>query len=126
MIAADVFVILTALTLPWSTSLVAIFVACWLVAVAWVMDWGAYARLLKQPICYLPLSLVGLAVIGTLWSDATWGARLFAINPTVKLLVLPVLFYHFERSKRGMWVFVAFLVSCTLLMLTSPWTPISR
>lgn len=119
MIAADVFVILTALTLPWSTSLVAIFVACWLVAVAWVMDWGAYARLLKQPICYLPLSLVGLAVIGTLWSDATWGARLFAINPTVKLLVLPVLFYHFERSKRGMWVFVAFLVSCTLLMLMS-------
>jgi O-antigen ligase len=34
-------------------------------------------------------------------------------------LVLPVLFYHFERSKRGMWVFAAFLVSCTLLMLMS-------
>ena len=119
MTAADVFAVLAALTLPWSTSLVAIFVACWLVAVVWVMDWGAYARLLKQPICYLPLSLVGLAVIGTLWSDAAWGARLFAINPTVKLLVLPVLFYHFERSKRGMWVFVAFLVSCTLLMLMS-------
>ena len=39
----------------------AIFVACWLGAVAWVMDWRAYARLLKQPICYLPLALVGLA-----------------------------------------------------------------
>ena len=89
MTAADVFAVLAALTLPWSTSLVAIFVACWLVTMAWVMDWGAYARLLKQPICYLPLSLVGLAMIGTLWSDATWGARLFAINPTVKLLVLP-------------------------------------
>jgi O-antigen ligase len=117
--AADVFAVLAALTLPWSTSLVAIFVACWLAAAVWMMDWGAYSRLLKQPICYLPLSLVGLAVIGTLWSDAAWGARLFAINPTVKLLVLPVLFYHFERSKRGMWVFVAFLVSCTLLMLMS-------
>ena len=89
MTAADVFAVLAALTLPWSTSLVAIFVACWLVAVAWVMDWGAYARLLKQPICYLPLALVGLAVIGTLWSDAAWGARLYAISPTVKLLVLP-------------------------------------
>ena len=116
---ADVFAILAALTLPWSTSLVAIFVACWLGAVAWVMDWRAYARLLKQPICYLPLALVGLAVIGTLWSDAAWGARLHAIGPTVKLLVLPGLIYHFERSSRGMWVFIAFLVSCTLLMLVS-------
>jgi O-antigen ligase len=116
---ADVFAILAALTLPWSTSLVAIFVVCWLGAVAWVMDWGAFARLLKQPICYLPLALVGLAVIGTLWSDAAWKARMFAISPTLKLLVLPVLFYHFERSSRGIWVFVAFLVSCTLLMAAS-------
>jgi O-antigen ligase len=87
--------------------------------VAWVMDWRAYGRLLKQPICYLPFALVGLALIGTLWSDAAWGARLYAIAPTLKLLVLPGLFYHFERSSRGMWVFVAFLVSCALLMLMS-------
>lgn len=117
--AADVCAVLVALTLPWSTSGVAIFVACWLVATVWTMDWSAYLQLLKQPVCYLPLSLIGLALIGTLWSDAAWSARLFAINPTIKLLVLPVLFYHFGRSKRGMWVFVAFLVSCTLLMLMS-------
>jgi len=116
---ADVFAILAALALPWSTTLVAIFVPCWLGAVAWVMDWRAYGRLLKQPICYLPLALVGLALIGTLWSDAAWSARLYAITPTLKLLVLPGLFYHFERSSRGMWVFVAFLVSCVLLMAVS-------
>ena len=29
------------------------------------------------------------------------------------------LFYHFERSTRGMWIFVAFLMSCTLLMAIS-------
>ncbi len=116
---ADIFAILTALTLPWSTTLVAIFVPCWLGAVAWVMDWRAYGRLLKLPICYLPFALVGLALVGTLWSDAAWGARLYAVSPTLKLLVLPGLFYHFERSSRGMWVFVAFLVSCTLLMLMS-------
>jgi len=116
---ADVFAILAALALPWSTTLVAIFVPCWLGAVAWVMDWRAYGRLLKQPICYLPLALVGLALIGTLWSDAAWSARLYAVSPTLKLLVLPGLFYHFERSSRGMWVFVAFLVSCVLLMAVS-------
>ncbi|MDO9060469.1 MAG: O-antigen ligase family protein, partial [Bradyrhizobium sp.] len=116
---ADVFAILTVLSLPWSTSLVAIFVLCWLGAVVWVMDWGAFARLLKQPICYLPLAIVGLAVIGTFWSDAVWKARIYAINPTLKLLLLPALFYHFERSSRGMWVFVAFLGSCTVLMAVS-------
>jgi O-antigen ligase len=46
---ADIFAILAALTLPWSTSVVAIFVLCWLGAVAWVMDWRAYGRLLTLP-----------------------------------------------------------------------------
>lgn len=116
---ADVFAVLTALALPWSTSLVAIFVVCWLGAVAWVMDYRVYLQSLRQAICYLPLAIFGLAVIGTLWSDASWDARLFAVGPTVKLLVLPALFYHFQRSNRGMWVLVAFLASCTLLMAMS-------
>jgi O-antigen ligase len=119
MTIADSFAILVALALPWSTSLVAILVLCWLGAAAWVMDWRAYGRLLKRPICYLPLALVGLVLVGTLWSDAAWGARLYAIGPTFKLLALPGLFYHFQRSSRGMWVFVAFLVSCSLLMMMS-------
>jgi len=125
MTIADTFAILVALALPWSTSLVAILVPCWLGAVAWVMDWRAYGRLLKLPICYLPLALVGLALVGTLWSDAAWGARLYAIGPTLKLLALPGLFYHFQRSSRGMWVFIAFLVSCGLVMVMS-WISATR
>src|SRR4029078_6920692 len=88
-------------------------------SVALVMDYGAYLQSLKRPICFLPFALVALALVGTLWSDAPWSTRLYAVSPTVKLLVLPGLFYHFERSARGMWVFVAFLVSCTLMMLMS-------
>ena len=117
--AADIFAVLTALALPWSTSLVAIFVLCWLGTVAWILDYRVYFQSLKQPICLLPIALFVLAVIGTLWSDASWAARLYAIGPAAKLLVLPGLFYHFERSARGMWVFIAFLVSCTLLMAVS-------
>jgi hypothetical protein len=116
---ADVFAILAALTLPWSTTLPAIFVLLWLGAVAWVMDRQAYGRLLKLPICYLPFALVGLALVGTLWSEASWSGRLYAVSPALKLLVLPGLFYHFERSSRGMWVFAAFLASCALLMVMS-------
>ncbi|MCA6117738.1 O-antigen ligase family protein [Bradyrhizobium sp. WSM 1738] len=116
---ADVFAILAVLTLPWSTTLPGIFVPCWLGAMAWVMDWRAFARFLAQPICYLPLALAGLAAVGTLWSDAAWGTRFYALGHMLKLLVLPGLFYHFERSSRGMWVFIAFLVSCVLLMIVS-------
>ena len=58
-------------------------------------------------------------LVGTLWSDAPWGERLYAVGPAAKLLMLPVLLYHFERSARGLQVLIAFLVSCVLLMLMS-------
>ena len=111
--------VLIALSLPWSTSLVGIFAAIWLVTVAPTLDFRLFLQSLKRPICALPIALFALALVGTLWSDAPWGARSYALSPVTKLLMLPLLFYHFERSRRGMWVFVAFLISCTLLMLVS-------
>ena len=116
---ADIFAVLIALSLPWSTSLVGIFAVAWLVTVAPTLDIRVFLESLKRPMCALPIALFALALVGTLWSDAPWGVRLYAVSPTSKLLVLPVLLYHFERSTRGMWVFVAFLVSCTLLMAMS-------
>jgi O-antigen ligase len=116
---ADIFAALIALSLPWSTSLTGIFVAAWLVTVAPTLDIRLFLESLKRPISALPIALFALALLGTLWSDASWGVRLYAVSPTAKLLVLPILFYHYERSTRGMWVFAAFLVSCTLLMAMS-------
>ena len=91
----------------------------WLAALAATLELRPFLRSLQRPICALPIALVALAALGTLWSDAPWNARLYALSPATKLLVLPFLFYHFERSTRGMWVFVAFLASCTLLMVVS-------
>jgi O-antigen ligase len=116
---ADVFVILIALSLPWSTSLVAIFAAALLVTMVPFLDVGAFLQSLRRPVCVLPMALFALAVVGTLWSDAPWGTRLYAVGPTVKLLMLPVLLFHFERSSRGLQVLVAFLVSCFLLLAMS-------
>jgi len=115
----DIFIVLTALSLPWSTSLVAIFAVAALLTMAPFFDAKAFLQALKRPISFLPVGLFALALVGTLWSDAPWHTRFYAVNPTAKLLVLPVLFYHFERSARGLRVFVAFLVSCTLLMAMS-------
>jgi O-antigen ligase len=115
----DVCAILVALSLPWSTSLVAIFGAALLITRIPFLDVRSFLQLLRQPICMAPIALFLLACVGTLWSDASWATRLHAINPTVKLLMLPVLFYHFQRSERGVWVLVAFLISCSLLAAMS-------
>jgi O-antigen ligase len=114
--AADLVAILIALSLPWSTSLVSIFVVFWVIALTPTLDLDAFVASLKRAICVLPLALFALAVVGTWWSDAAWSARTYALSPVSKLLVLPLLLYHFERSTRGIWVLVAFLVSCILLM----------
>jgi len=116
---ADAFAVLTAFSLPWSTSLVGIFSACWLGSAALIVDYPAYFRSLRQPVCALPFALFALAAIGTLWSTAPWNERVHGLGPALKLLFLPGLFHYFERSNRGMWVFVAFLASCTLMMVMS-------
>ena len=106
---ADLFVILIALSLPWSTSLVGIFATAFLITMTPFLDVKAFLQSLKRPICALPIAIFVLAAVGTLWSDAPWGARLYAVGPTAKLLVLPALLYHFERSARGVQAFAELL-----------------
>jgi O-antigen ligase len=116
---SDVFAILIAASLPWSTTLVAIFAVAFLVSMGPFLDAKALLQSLKRPICALPIALFVLAAVGMLWSDAPWGARLHAVGPTAKLLMLPLLLYHFERSAGGMKVLAGFLISCVALMLMS-------
>jgi O-antigen ligase len=115
----DIFFVLVALSLPWSTSLVAIFAVAALITMAPFFDAKAFLEIFKRPVSALPVALFLLAVAGMLWSEAPWGARLYSAGPAAKLLMVPVLFYHFERSARGIQVFAAFLVSCIALMAMS-------
>lgn len=112
------FVALIALLLPWTTTGLTFALIPWLIALAFV-DLREFPRSLLRPICLLPIALFALAAVGTLWSDAPWPERIHAIGPAAKLLVIPLLIYQFERWPYGHWVFSAFLVSCTALMLYS-------
>ena len=116
---ADLLAVLTAMALPWSTTGFAVLIGIWLVSLIPLfptLDTRAFLRLLSSPICLWPLALFALAMVGTLWADIPWRDRLHGISPVVKLLVIPFLLYHFERSRRGVWVLTAFLASCGLLM----------
>jgi O-antigen ligase len=116
---ADVVAVLLALSLPWSTSLVGIFGVALVLVMLPAIDAGTFIASLKRPVCVAPIALFLLALIGTLWSDARWGMRFYSVAPTAKLLLLPLLFYHFERSRRGVWVFTAFLASCAGMVFVS-------
>lgn len=118
--AADVAVVLMAASLPWSTSLVAIFAVVWLLLLIPTIELRDFTETLRRPACFLPVLLFVLAVVGTLWAtDIPWAARLQGINPVAKLIAIPILIRHFEKSGRGLWVASGFLASCTAVMLTS-------
>lgn len=116
---SDIVAALIALALPFSTSLVGVLSAIFVLTVAPSIAWKPLWDSLRRPASALPILFFILAGIGMLWSNAPLSERGHALAPLAKFLVLPLLIYHFERSARGMWVFKAFLASCTILMLIS-------
>ena len=112
------FVALIALLLPWTTTGLTFALIPWLIAFAF-LDLREFPRSLLRPVSLLPIAWVMLALVGMLWSDAPWPERIHGLGLPAKLLVIPLLIYQFERWPYGVWVFWAFLASCTLLMLYS-------
>lgn len=118
--AADIAVVLLAISLPWSTSLVAIFAVVWLVLLIPTAERRDLANFLKRPACWIPVLLFALAVLGMLWAaDIPWATRFHSLGQVAKLLAIPVLILHFEKSGRGLWAAVAFIASCAVVMLLS-------
>lgn len=118
--ASDLLAILLAASLPWSTSLVAIFALLFVASLAPTFSAKEFVRSVQRPASMFPVALFVLAVIGTLWAnEIPWASRLHGINPVAKLLMVPLLIYHVERSQRGMWIAITFFVSCCVLLAVS-------
>ena len=106
--------------LPWSTSAVSIFMGVWFLFLIPTVNLRDFSQALKAPACALPLALFAVAIVGMSWGRwrlvhaIAWPSSGFEI-----FLVLPCLLYHYCRSQRGHWVFLAFLASCTLLTVVS-------
>jgi hypothetical protein len=115
----NMYPVLVAASIPWSTTAIAILMIVWFFVLIPTIEPHLFLRFLKHPACFLPIAFFALAVIGTLWADGPWSARLHGVSPVAKLLAIAFLFYHFGRSTRGMWVYAAFLVSCALLHVMS-------
>jgi O-antigen ligase len=113
---ADGLAAAAAASLPWSTSATGILVGLWLMACLPTLDIAALRREVLSAPGGLPVLLVGLALVGLLWSDAPLPDRMRGIEPFLRLLMIPVLLAQFRRSERGMWVGAAFLASGVILL----------
>lgn len=108
--------------LPWSTTGFQIILLIWLTGILGVSlreDGAAILLHLRRPHCMFPLLIFVLALAGTAWSEAPWLTALYTIKSTAKVIALPLIAYHFERSQRATWAPAAFFISCSLLMALS-------
>lgn len=116
---ADHLAVALAFSLPLSTSATSILAILWLLAILPTLRFEEVRRVVVTPEGCLPLLLVLLAVIGTLWADIDWSARIAGLRPFLKLLAIPLLFVQFQRSDRGWRVLYGLLGSCVLLLIAS-------
>jgi O-antigen ligase len=119
LLCVDVYPALIAASIPWSTTAVVVFVIIWFIVLVPTIEPRSFLISLKRPASLLPAVLFALAVIGMLWADGPWAERFHGLSPVAKLMAIPFFLYHFQRSKRGHWVFISFLASCALLLVLS-------
>jgi O-antigen ligase len=115
-LCVDLYPALAAASLAWSTTAVSVFMALWIVAVLPTIRWQAFFESLRAPASFLPAAFFALAIAGLFWTEDSWPVAIQGLVPVLKLLAIPLLLYHYERSQRGHWVLVAFVASCVLLM----------
>jgi O-antigen ligase len=116
---ADALAVAVAVSLPWSTSATGILIALWLIALLPTLDLAAVRRELATPAGGLPVALCALAMLGLLWTDASWAERIEGFAPYLKLPTIPLLFAQFRRSDRGWEALAGYLVSVLALLALS-------
>jgi hypothetical protein len=116
---ADALAVALAVSLPWSTSATGILAAAWAIALVPVLEWKDLRETLRSAPGGLPVLLVLLGLIGTLWADVTWAERWGGLGSFLKLLAIPLLLTQFRRSLRGEFVFIGYLAACAALMFAS-------
>lgn len=116
LLCVDLYPALAAASLPWSTTAVSVFMVLWLIVLLPTIRWPAFLESLRAPASYLPLALFALALAGLFWTRESWPGGIQGVEPVAKLLAIPLLLYHYQRSERGHWVLFAFLAACVILM----------
>lgn len=117
---ADYAAIALAAILPWSTSGTAIAAVVFIIAALGAIEWKRIGDVIRRPAAYVPVLFFALFFLGMFWAfGLPWKERLHGLEPAARLLVIPLLLYHFKHSTRGLWVAYAFFWSCAVLLALS-------
>ena len=123
---SDALAMAVVISLPWSTSVTASLIGLWLLS---TLPFLRSPRLQKSLSILrharttlagvFPVLLWSIAVLGMLWADVSWPERLRGLAGFHKLLVIPLLIVQFSRSAQAQHILVAYLLSCTVLLIFS-------
>lgn len=116
---ADGLAVAVAVSLPWSTSATGILTVLWLLAMLPTLRREEFGRTFWLSAVVFPVTLVALALVGILWSEAPVAERFGGFQVFLRLLVIPLLFVEFRRADRGMGVIAGFFASCTAVLVLS-------
>lgn len=118
-LVADGLAVALVASLPVSTSLTAILVVAWLIALVPLLDLASLRRQLTVPAVALPVALVAFGALGMIWADATAAERFAGFDSFLKLAAIPLLVVQFSRSPRAVWALYAYLGACVVVLLLS-------
>lgn len=116
---ADCLAVGLAVSLPWSTSATGIFAALLAIVVLPTTRVDEWRAVLRMPAGWLPVLLCLLGALGMLWANVPMPERWDGLRSFTKLLFIPLLIVQFQRSNRGQWALIGFLISCVLLLIVS-------
>jgi len=84
-----------------------------------INKWPVVRATMRDPAGALPVFLFVLALAGTFWSDGSATERWQGMVPFARLLTVTIFMAQYRENDRSAQVFVAFLFSCTVLLLLS-------
>lgn len=117
---SDVLVLCLAMALPWSTTAASALSIMLVISIPFTLKARTVLAGLGHLYLLLPILLVVLAALGTSWAwEVDWWERLRALDKMIKLLLIPLLFFHFQESRRYPWAFFGLALSSVLLLLLS-------
>jgi O-antigen ligase len=108
-----------AASLPWSTSATGILLGAWVVCAVTSLTKGSLQRAISMPANAAAILLVLLGVLGMFWATVPWADRIDGVTSFLKLLCIPLLILQFSKSDQAPVVLKAFLISCSVLLITS-------
>jgi hypothetical protein len=120
---ADWLVVAIAVSLPWSTSMSAILIVLWLIAVVPCLGLASIWHEVKTPAGGLPVMLWAFAALAMLWAGVSWSERIYGLRGFHKLIFIPVLLAQVRRSDRAKWAIFGFFISSLVLLALSWMTP---